>query len=158
MRCLRGSSRMFCVYSFMISFRVATLFSYHATPCFGRLLMDKRLHRSTDGFVLSRSSLHVCISRFGIVAPRPPVPPVFNVVVCVAFVFVCPCLSLLMASLIRSPILNVEGCGEFGVLCLVIVAVPLAYFSGAIFCPSTVKMIGFFMHAPAFQNEFVTLR
>ena len=89
-RCLRGSSRMFCVYSFMISFRVATLFSYRATPCSGRLLMDKRLHRSTDGVVLSHSSLHVCISRFGIVAPRPPVPPVFNVVArcaCLCFFF-----------------------------------------------------------------------
>ena len=109
---------------------------------FGRLLMDKRLHRFMKGFAFPRRSLHAHVSRFYVVGP-PRLPPVFNVVVCVAIVFCFPCLSLLVASWNRSPILNPEGRGEVCVLCFFFVAVPLVYFSGAIFCPSTVKMLCF---------------
>ena len=89
----------------------------------------------------------------------PRLPPVFNVAVCFAFViFFYLCLSLLVASRIPFPILNPEGCGEVLVLCLLFVAVSLVCFSGAIFCPSTVKMMRSFLHAHVFHNEYVTLR
>ena len=120
--------------------------------------MDKRLHRFMNGFVLSRSSLHAHISRFDVVGPPPASP---RVQCCSMFCicdFFCLCLSLLVASWIRSPILNPEGRGEVRVLCLFSVAVPLVNFSGAIFCPSTVKMMCFFVHAHVFQNEYATLR
>lgn len=153
--CKRGKARLACWYNTKcdaFSFRVATSFSQDATPCFGRLLMDKRLHRFVNGFVLSHGPLHVHVSRFDVVGlPPPPPPPVFNVVLCFAFVFLfCLCLSLLVASWMCSPILNPEGRGEVRVFCVFFVAVPLVYFSGAIFCPSTVKMMCFFVRAHGF--------
>ena len=138
--------------------RLSALFARDARSCIGRLLMDKRLHHFMNVFILSRNPSHAHISRFDVVGPPPP-PPVFNVAVCFACVFFC-CLrlSLLVASCIRSPILNPEGRGEVRVLCLFFVSVPLVYFSGAIFCPSTVKMMRFFVNAHVLDNEYATLR
>ena len=120
---------------------------------FGRLLMDNRLHRFMKGFVLSRRSLHAHVSRFYVVGPPPASPPCSMLLSVLQLFFCCPCLSLLVASWNRSPILNPEGRGEVCVLCFFFVAVPLVYFSGAIFCPSTVKMMCFLcMHTFARTN------
>ena len=89
----------------------------------------------------------------------PPASPPCSMLLSVLQLFVCcPCLSLLVASWNRSPILNPVGRGEVCVLCFFFVAVPLVYFSGAIFCPSTVKMMCFVVHAHVCQNEYATLR
>ena len=91
----------------------------------------------------------------------PPSSPPCSMLLCLLHwrVFVSGlCSSLLVASWIRSPILNPEGCGEIRVSLLVVVSMPLVCFSGAIFCPSTVKTMCFFVYAHAFQNKYATLR
>ena len=82
---------------------------------FGRLLMDKRLHRFMKGVVFPRRSLHAHVSRFYVVGPPPP--PVFNVVVCVAVDLLLS--VLVLARRIVESLSNIKSGGARGGLRIV---------------------------------------